>query len=250
MSTVDFVLQRSPGSEAEELGLRLYFQPPAPDVAGICLVNGISESGLVAKRNSECAAGQQLQVGDELLLVNGRSEQGELSKELHSALFLQIRARHRAAKTEPLRTQSRRGGRARSNRARGGRGARRRRGRPLPRRHSLPGQWRARARLPRVARGGRPRGGAGEDAAAGQRRESVPGVRLRQALRPGGRLHWGLASQRRARAAVRQRPGVPPLGAWIALVRSLLLTPLWSWSWSWPWSWPSQVTQVTTPFDL
>lgn len=106
MSTVDFVLQRSPGSEAEELGLRLYFQPPAPDVAGICLVNGISESGLVAKRNSECAAGQQLQVGDELLLVNGRSEQGELSKELHSALFLQIRARHRAAKTEPLRTQS------------------------------------------------------------------------------------------------------------------------------------------------
>ena len=106
MSTVDFVLQRSPGSEAEELGLRLYFQPPAPDVAGICLVNGISESGLVAKRNSECAAGQQLQVGDELLLVNGRSEQGELSKELHSALFLQICARHRAAKTEPLRTQS------------------------------------------------------------------------------------------------------------------------------------------------
>ena len=76
MSTVDFVLQRSPGSEAEELGLRLYFQPPAPDVAGICLVNGISESGLVAKGNSECAAGQQLQVGDELLLVNGRSEQG------------------------------------------------------------------------------------------------------------------------------------------------------------------------------
>ena len=111
MSTVDFVLQRSPGSEAEELGLRLYFQPPAPDVAGICLVNGISESGLVAERNSECAAGQQLQVGDELLLVNGRSEQGELSKELHSALFLQIRARRRAAagkaaKTEPLRTQS------------------------------------------------------------------------------------------------------------------------------------------------
>lgn len=106
MSTVDFVLQRSPGSEAEELGLRLYFQPPAPDVAGICLVNGISESGLVAERNSECAAAQQLQVGDELLLVNGRSEQGELSKELHSALFLQIRARHRAAKTEPLRTQS------------------------------------------------------------------------------------------------------------------------------------------------
>ena len=97
MSTVDFVLQRSPGSEAEELGLRLYFQPPAPDVAGICLVNGISESGLVAKRNSECAAGQQLQVGDELLLVNGRSEQGELSKELHSALFLQIRARRCAA---------------------------------------------------------------------------------------------------------------------------------------------------------
>ena len=106
MSTVDFVLQRSPGSEAEELGLRLYFQPPAPDVAGICLVNGISESGLVAERNSECAAAQQLQVGDELLLVNGRSEQGEQSKELHSALFLQIRARHRAAKTEPLRTQS------------------------------------------------------------------------------------------------------------------------------------------------
>ena len=97
MSTVDFVLQRSPGSEAEELGLRLYFQPPAPDVAGICLVNGISESGLVAKGNSECAAGQQLQVGDELLLVNGRSEQGELSKELHSAPFLQIRVRRCAA---------------------------------------------------------------------------------------------------------------------------------------------------------
>ena len=94
MSTVDFVLQRSPGSEAEELGLRLYFQPPAPDVAGICLVNGISESGLVAERNSECAAGQQLQVGDELLLVNGRSEQGGCA------------AAEKAAETEPPRTLS------------------------------------------------------------------------------------------------------------------------------------------------
>ena len=46
MSTVDFVLQRSPGSEAEELGLRLYFQPPAPDVAGICLVNATSAAAM------------------------------------------------------------------------------------------------------------------------------------------------------------------------------------------------------------